>query len=112
MHRVLNLNAIGISEEATENHKLVIRAELEQYDLWEVQVNDGHDENNQPTLAISADFNHVDNANGFHTWLKGYIVDNATDFSFARTRIHDCHHAEGLSLPCMIGDVWNMSQGL
>ena len=109
MHRVLNLNSVGTDATTMEVHKLAIRGQLEINDTHEAQVNDGQDEGGNITLAIVADFNHVDEANTFHTWLKDYINTNAVDFTMARSRVHDCHHAAGQSLPCMIGDVWNFT---
>jgi len=108
MHRVLNLTSIGTDEEVLAGLKVQIRAKLESYDTHTSEVNDGHNESDQPTLAVSADFNSATEANTSHDWLKQLITTNRDQFKSARTRVHDCYHAAGENRPCEIGDVWGL----
>lgn len=103
MHRVLNLVSVCLAD--TTTLKEDIRNKLTTYNLHEHQVNDGINEEGESTLAINADFNSATDANEFHDWLKTYIMQNKTSFKNARTRVHDCFHAEGQTLPCQIGDI-------
>jgi hypothetical protein len=108
MHRVLNLTSVGIDEMTTSTHKDAILTEIVSFSTHEYEVNDGHNMENEPTLAINADFNSATSANNFHEWLITYLTNNSDDFHSARTRVHDCFHASDQNLPCEIGDVWEL----
>lgn len=109
MHRVVNLNSVGNDAEQITICKEEIRQKLAEYDLHVSEVNDGTDESGNPTLGVNADFNSASEANQFHDWLKQYVTERRDDFTYARTRVHDCYHADGQNLPCKIGDVWELS---
>ena len=109
MHRVLQMNSTGSDDTVISNHKDTINTELKNYSTHEYEVNDGHNMEGNPTLGVNADFDSVTDANNFHSWLKNYIQNNSDDFSYARTRVHDCYHAMGENLPCKIGDVWELN---
>jgi len=109
MHRVVNMTSVGIDPDVIESYKLEIRQKLTEYNIYDAQVNDGQNEDGSPTLAVSADFRTVTDANIFHDWLKQYISDRRDDFVSARTRVHDCYHAADQNLPCELGDVWELS---
>lgn len=83
---------------------------MDKYPTNEANVNDGYDDNDDPTLGINADFNHAIDANAFHAWLKTFIEMNSIDFKSARTRVHDCFHASDQNLPCEMGDVWRLKK--
>ena len=109
MHRVVNMTSVGVDTAQNETIKLEIRQKLAEYSTYDAQVNDGQNEDGSPTLAVSADFRTVTDANIFHDWLKQYISDRRDDFVSARTRVHDCYHAADQNLPCELGDVWELS---
>lgn len=109
MHRVVNLVSVGIDPVQIATCKEEIRQKLAEYSLNDSQVNDGLNEDGDPTLAISADFNTVSQANSFHDWVKAYITDCGGQFKSARTRVHDCFHAADQNMPCQIGDIWELS---
>ena len=108
MHRVVNMTSVGVDAVQIETMKLEIRQKLSEYNTYDAQVNDGQNEAEEPTLAISADFRTVSDANEFHDWLKQYITDRREQFKSARTRVHDCYHAADENRPCEIGDVWEL----
>lgn len=108
MHRVVNMTSVGIDPVVIAEYKEEIRQELKRYDTFDAQVNDGQNEGSNPTLAVSADFRFVSDANAFHDWLKQYISDRRDDFMTARTRVHDCHHAADRNMPCRLGDTWEL----
>lgn len=108
MHRVVNMTSVGVDAAQIETIKLEIRQKLTEYITYDAQVNDGQNEDGSPTLAVSADFNFVSEANTFHDWLKQYITDRREQFKSARTRVHDCYHAADQNLPCELGDVWEL----
>ena len=108
MHRVLNLTSTGTDAETLDQLKHQIRDKLTAYDTHTAEVNDGQNEEDQPTLAASVDFNDATEANGFHEWLKDLLTANREAFAEAMTRIHDCNHASDNNLPCKIGDVWRL----
>ena len=108
MHRVVNMTSVGIDAAVIEGYKEEIRQKLTEYNTYDAQVNDGQNEDRSPTLAVSADFNFVSEANTFHDWLKAFITDRREQFKSARTRVHDCYHAAGENLPCEIGNVWRL----
>ena len=108
MHRVVNMTSVGVDTAQNETMKLEIRQKLSEYNTYDTQVNDGQNENGSPTLAVSADFRTVSDANEFHDWLKTYITDRREQFKSARTRVHDCYHAADKNRPCEIGDVWEL----
>ena len=108
MHRVVNMTSVGVDAVQIEAMKLEIRQKLSEYNTYDAQVNDGQNEDGSPTLAVSADFRTVSEANAFHDWLKQYISDRRDDFVSARTRVHDCYHAADENRPCKIGDVWGL----
>lgn len=108
MHRVVNLTSNGFDTTVISNHKDTIKTEIEKYSLHKKEVNDGTNEKGNPTLGVNADFNDATEANTFHSWLKTYIQNNSDDFEYARTRVHDCYHADGQSMPCKLGDVWEL----
>lgn len=109
MHRVVNMTSVGIDQDVIAGYKEEIRQELAKYDTFDAQVNDGQNEAEEPTLAVSADFRTVSDANEFHDWLKVYITDRRANFINARTRVHDCYHAADQNMPCTLGDVWELS---
>lgn len=112
MHRVVNLNSYGYNVATIDGCQFEIIAKLDTYNpanIHDRQVNDGQNEEGNPTLGVSVDFNNATDANDFHDWLKQYITDRSADFSQARTRVHDCYHAADLNLPCEIGDVWELA---
>ena len=110
MHRVLNLQSIGKDATVISNHKSEIQVIRDRFidDLHSSQVNDGTNEDGNPTLGVGMDFNNATQGNAFHEELKQYIRDNSGDFSFARTRVHDCNHAADKNEPCKIGDMWKL----
>ena len=108
MHRVVNMTSVGIDPAVIEEHKEEIRQKLSEYNTCDAQVNDGQNEEGYSTLAVSADFRTVSDANAFHNWLKQYISDRRDDFVSARTRVHDCYHAADQNMPCALGDVWEL----
>jgi hypothetical protein len=110
MHRVINLQSTGYNDTTVGSHKTELKSIVDGYsdNLHSSEVNDGHDENGNPTLAVNADFNSATAANSCHADIKTYIQNNADDFSFARTRVHDCMHAADKNEPCNIGDVWEL----
>jgi len=108
MHRVVNMTSVGVDAAQIETMKLEIRQKLAEYSTYDAQVNDGQNEEGNPTLAVSADFRTVSDANNFHDWLKVYISSRRTDFVSARTRVHDCYHAADQNMPCELGDVWEL----
>lgn len=109
MHRVVNMTSVGVDAVQIETMKLEIRQKLTEYSTYDTQVNDGWNEDGDPTLAVSADFRTVSDANTFHDWLKTYITDRRANFINARTRVHDCCHAADQNMPCALGDVWELS---
>lgn len=109
MHRVVNLVSVGIDPVQIAIYKEEIRQKLTEYSLYDSQVNDGLNEDGDPTLGVSADFNTVSGANVFHDWLKVYITDRREQFQTARTRVHDCYHAADQNMPCELGDIWELS---
>ena len=108
MHRVVNMTSVGVDAVQIETMKLEIRQKLSEYNTCDAQVNDGLNEAGEPTLAVSAGFRTVSDANQFHDWLKTYITDRRDDFVSARTRVHDCYHAADQNMPCALGDVWEL----
>lgn len=108
MHRVVNMTSVGINSGIIAGYKEEIRQKLTEYSTYDAQVNDGQNEDGNPTLAVSADFRFASNANAFHDWLKVYITDRREQFKSARTRVHDCYHAANENRPCEIGDVWEL----
>ena len=108
MHRVVNMTSVGVDAAQIEIMKLEIRQKLSEYNTYDAQVNDGQNEDGDPTLAVSADFRTVSEANAFHDWLKAYLTERRDDFVSARTRVHDCYHAADENRPCEIGDVWGL----
>jgi len=100
----------GTDKTKIANHKTAIRTILDTYTefLNTNEVNDGVNEADNPTLAVNVDFNNATQANKFNQELQNYITNNSADFLNARIRIHDCFHAAGESLPCAIGDVWQL----
>lgn len=109
MHRVVNMTSVGIDAAQIETMKLEIRQKLVDNGYHEAQVNDGVNEEGDPTLAVNVDFNSTTRANEFHNWLKQYISDHREQFKSARTRVHDCYHAADQNMPCTLGDVWELS---
>lgn len=109
MHRVVNMTSVGVDAVQIETMKLEIRQKLTEYNIYDAQVNDGQNEDGNPTLAVNADFRTVSDANAFHDWLKQYVSDRRDDFVSVRTRVHDCYHAADENRPCEIGDVWELS---
>ena len=109
MHRVVNMTSVGVDAAQIETMKLEIRQKLTEYNVYDAQVNDGQNEEGDPTLAVNADFNLASEANDLHDWLKAYITDRREQFKSARTRVHDCYHAADQNLPCALGDVWELS---
>lgn len=69
MHRVVNMTSVGIDLVAIEGYKNEIRQKLTEYNLNDSQVNDGLNEDDDPTLAVNADFNTVSGADEFHDEL-------------------------------------------
>jgi len=110
MHRVLNLTSEGTDKTKIARHKTEIRNMLDAYstNLHTSEVNDGINEEGNPTLAVNVDFNDATKANTFNGELKTYISNNSADFINARIRIHDCFHASDQNLPCELGDVWQL----
>lgn len=108
MHRVVNMTSVGIDPGILAGYKEEIRQKLSEYNTYGAQVNDGQDEDGDPTLAVNADFRTATDANQFHDWLKTYITDRREQFKSARTRVHDCYHAAGENRPCQLGDVWRL----
>lgn len=111
MHRVINMTSVGINSEQITIYKEEIRQKLTEYSLADSQVNDGRNEDGNPTLGINADFNAASEANDFHGWLKVYVTERREQFKNARTRVHDCFHAADQNQPCMIGDIWELQDG-
>ena len=109
MHRVVNMTSVGIDPDVIESYKESIRQKLTEYITHDAQVNDGLNEDGDPTLAVNADFRTATDANEFHDWLKQYISDRREQFKSARTRVHDCYHAADQNMPCALGDVWELS---
>ena len=109
MHRVVNMTSVGVEAAQIETMKQDIRQELVENGYHEAQVNDGVNEEGDPTLAVNVDFNSATRANEFHDWLKTYITDRREQFKSARTRVHDCYHAADQNMPCELGDVWELS---
>lgn len=112
MHRVLNMISIGKDFYKVNIHKDEINNKLASYnpeEIYDYQVNDGENAQGEPTLSVNVDFTSASVANDFHGWLKQYIIDNCNSFINARTRVHDCFHAEGKNMPCQIGDVWELN---
>ena len=107
MHRVVNLQSTGYNKDTIANHKTAIQNMRDDYSSYinTSQVNDGFDEDDNPTLGVNMDFNDATQASAFHDELRQYIQNNSGDFSFARTRVHDCNHAADRNEPCKIGDV-------
>lgn len=110
MHRVINLQSIGKDVTTISNHKTALQTMRDNYSTYihNSAIDDGTNEDGNPTLAVSADFNDSTQGNTFHNELKQYIQNNANDFSFAKTRVHDCNHAAGINEPCVIGDTWSL----
>ena len=108
MHRVVNLVSVGIDPETIAGYKEEIRTKLSEYDAYVGEVNDGTNEDGNPTLAVNADFNLTSEANEFHNWLKDFIINHREDFKNARTRVHDCFHAANQNMPCQLGNVWDL----
>ena len=110
MHRVVNLQSIGLDKDVVASHKSAVQGMRDKYadSLHTSQVNDGTDDLDRPTLGVNADFGNATQANAFHDELKQYIQDHAGDFDYARTRVHDCNHAADRNEPCKIGDVWRL----
>lgn len=108
MHRVVNMTSVGIDAALIATYKNEIRQKLTEYSLYDSQVNDGQNDEGEPTLAVSVDFRTVSDANAFHDWLKVFISDRRNDFRSVRTRVHDCYHAADWNLPCELGDVWRL----
>jgi len=102
------MTSVGVDLVAIEGYKNEIRQKLTEYNLNDSQVNDGLNEDGDPTLAVNADFRTATDANEFHDWLKAYITDRREQFKSARTRVHDCFHAADENRPCEIGDVWEL----
>ena len=109
MHRVVNMTSVGIDATLIATYKNEIRQKLTEYNTYDVQVNDGQNEDGSPTLAVSVDFRTVADANAFHDWLKTFLSSRREDFVSARTRVHDCYHAADQNMPCALGDVWELS---
>ena len=108
MHRVVNMTSVGVDAAQIETMKQDIRQELVENGYHEAQVNDGENEEGDPTLAVSVDFNSATRANEFHDWLRAYITDRREQFKSVRTRVHDCYHAANENMPCELGDVWEL----
>ena len=108
MHRVVNMTSVGIDAALIIAYKNEIRQKLTEYSLHDSQVNDGQNEDGDPTLAVNTDFNTVSEANEFHDWLKQYVTEHREHFQRARTRVHDCYHAADRNMPCQIGDIWEL----
>lgn len=107
MHRVTNLQSTGKDAAVISNHKTAIQSIRDTYSYYinSSQINDGTDEEGNPTLGVNVDFNDATQANAFHEELQTYILGKASDFSYARTRVHDCGHASDENIPCKLGDV-------
>ena len=108
MHRVVNMVSVGVDAAQIETMKLEIRQKLSEYNTYDAQVNDGQNEAGEPTLAVSADFRTVSDANEFHDWLKRFVTDRRKNFKRARTHIHDYYHAANKNTPCELGDIWRL----
>ena len=108
MHRVVNMTSVGVDAAQIEVYKEEIRQKLTEYNLSDSQVNDGQNEDGDPTLAVNIDFNVASEANAFHGWLKQYVTDRREQFKSVRTRVHDCYHAADQNMPCELGDVWRL----
>jgi len=110
MHRVINLTSEGTDKTVIAGHKTAIRNMIDAYsaNVHTAEVNDGTNEEGNPTLAVDADFNDATKANTFNNELRAYVQNNSTDFTKARIRVHDCFHASNENLPCEIGDVWQL----
>lgn len=102
------MTSVGVDPIVIEIYKEDIRQKLEEYDIYDARANDGQNEEGNPTLAVSADFRTVSDANEFHDWLKTFLSSRREDFVSARTRVHDCYHAAGQNRPCELGDVWRL----
>lgn len=109
MHRVVNLVSVGIDPVQIATYKEEIRQKLTEYSLNDSRVNDGLNEDGDPTLGVNADFNTVSQANAFHDWLKQYVIGRQEQFKNARTRVHDCYHAADQNMSCQIGDIWELN---
>lgn len=108
MHRTVQSNSYGSNETIIANHKNTVVTKIATYSTYDSQCNDGINESGKYTIGLSVAFQGVSDANEFNNWLKELYYDNSSDFEYARTRIHDCYHAEYESKPCKIGDVWEL----
>ena len=72
LHRVVNLVSVGDPEGLLLAKEEEIRTKLFEYDVYVGEVNDGTNEEGEPTLAVNADFNLASEANEFHNWLKDF----------------------------------------
>ena len=109
-HRVVQSNAYsssGATEQEIKDIKNEIKTQLTGYTTWFAECNDGQDEDGHYTIGVNVDFNNASQSNEFNVWLKQKYEDNTNKFDYARTRVHDCYHADdGNNQPCLIGDVW------
>lgn len=108
VHRVVNLVSTGIDQQTIPGYKEEIRTKITEYNTHVAEVNDGTNEEGDPTLTVNVDFNSAADANEFHNWLKDFLTQCREDFKNARTRVHDCFHAANESMFCQLGDVWNL----
>jgi len=110
MHRVILAQSIGYDPDVIKTHKQNLQDRIANagYDLNEYAVNDGENENGDPTLGLNLKFNASTDATTEWGELKQFFTDNSADFQWARLSVHDCEHNTDGSLPCEIGDWWSL----
>jgi hypothetical protein len=108
------IQTIGKDATTIKNYKDQAKQYLDNsgYDFNEYAVNDGVNEDDKPTLGFNLKFNSTNDSTTEVDRLKTWFVDNKDDFEWVRIAVHDCEHNTNGNLPCVLGDVWIMEDGV
>lgn len=110
MLRVIMVQSVGKDKDTIKDHKNNIKDRISNadYDLNDWTVNDGTNDDDDPTLGINLKFNSTSDATTEWDKLKNFFQDNSDDFQWVRMTIHDCEHNTNGNLPCSLGDTWRL----
>jgi len=110
MLRVIIAQSAGNDTDTISTHKTNLKDRISNagYDLNEYAVNDGTNEDGDPTLGLNLKFNSSTDAETEWYELRDFFNNNSGDFQWARMTLHDCEHNTNGNLPCELGDTWNL----